>query len=117
MILFDESVFSGPAVMTFDRLYFDTGGFSIVRATERVAPKTPGKKVRCFMQKVVKNSVVVLWASMYLLAKGLIVAVREVRSDIREVTGEVSLIRSILFLCFGVCAIGYAGVVIALLSR
>ena len=69
------------------------------------------------MIKAVKNYVVLVWASMYLLAMVLIAAVREVRDDIRPITGEISLTRSILFLCFGVCAVGYAGVVIALLSR
>ncbi len=69
------------------------------------------------MKKAVKDYVVLLWASVYLLAMVLTATVREIRGDIREVTGEVSLIRSILFLCFGVCAIGYAGVVIALLSH
>ena len=74
-------------------------------------------KARCCMKKAVKDYVVLLWASVYLLAMVLTATVREIRDDIREVTGEVSLIRSILFLCFGVCAIGYAGVVIALLSH
>ena len=69
------------------------------------------------MKKVVTNGVVLVWASMYLLTMVLIAAVREVRDDIRPITGEISLTRSILFLCFGVCAIGYAGVAIALLSR
>ena len=69
------------------------------------------------MKKVVTNGVVLVWASIYLLAMFLIAAVREVRDDIRPITGEISLTRSILFLCFGVCAIGYAGVAIALLSR
>ncbi len=69
------------------------------------------------MKKIVSNFVVLLWASVYLLAMVLLTTVREIRDDIRQVTGEVSLIRSILFLCLGVCAIGYAGVVIALLSR
>ena len=64
--------------------------------------------------KVVANVVVLVWASVYLLAMVLLTTVREIRDDIRQVTGEVSLIRSILFLCFGVCAIGYAGIVIAL---
>ena len=73
--------------------------------------------VKCTMKKAVKNYVVLLWASVYLLAWILVAAVREIRGNIRQVTGEVSLIRSILFLCFGVCAIGYAGVVIALLSH
>ncbi len=68
------------------------------------------------MKKAVKDYVVLLWASVYLLAMVLTATVREIRGDIREVTGEVSLIRSILLLCFGVCAIGYAAVFAALMK-
>ena len=100
----------------YDRLCFDTGGFSI-SGLRACGDDNAGMESEVLMKKAVKNYVVLLWASVYLLAWILVAAVREIRDDIRQVIGEVSLIRSILFLCFGVCAIGYAGVVIALFSR
>lgn len=100
----------------YDRLCFDTGGFSI-SGLRACGDDNAGMESEVLMKKAVKNYVVLLWASVYLLAWILVAAVREIRDDIRQVIGEVSLIRSILFLCFGVCAIGYAGVVIALLSH
>ena len=66
------------------------------------------------MKNVVVNFVVLLWASVYLLVRILMVAVREVRDDVRQITGEVSLIRSILFLCAGIVATGSVAVFIAL---
>lgn len=68
------------------------------------------------MRKVVENFVVLLWASVYLLTWTLTVAVREFRDDVRPIMGEVSLIRSILFLCAGIVATAYVAVFIALIK-
>ena len=68
------------------------------------------------MKKVVANVAVVLMATLYLLVKSLYNTVREFREEIRPIIGEVSLIRSILYFCLGVCAIGYAGVFAALVK-
>lgn len=114
MILFDESKIPALVWVTMTVCVSTQAAF-LFPGCGRAATITPVMKARCFMKKAVKNYVVLLWASVYLLAMVLTAAVREIRGDIREVTGEVSLIRSILFLCFGVCAIGYAGVVIVLL--
>lgn len=66
------------------------------------------------MKKLVANVVVLLWASVYLLAMVLVATVREIRDDIRPIMGEVSLIRSILFLCASIVATGSVAVFIAL---
>ena len=86
-------------------------------------PEKPGRlyrlvilKVRCYMRKVVLSFLVLLWASLYLLARILMDAVRKFREDISPITGEVSLIRSIFLLCIGICAVGYAGVFLALIK-
>lgn len=68
------------------------------------------------MKKVVVNLVVVVVAGVYLMAKGLFNTVREFKEDIQPIIGELSLIRSILYFCVGVCAIGYVGVLAALLK-
>ena len=75
-----------------------------------------GIESEVLMKNLVVNYVLLLWASVYLLARILIAAVREVRDDIRQVTGEVSLIRSILFLCVGIVATGSLAVFIALIK-
>ena len=68
------------------------------------------------MKKVVTNVVVVVVAGVYLMAKGLFNTAREFKEDIQPIIGELSLIRSILYFCVGVCAIGYVGVLAALLK-
>lgn len=68
------------------------------------------------MKKTVENVLVVVVAGVYLMAKGLFNTVREFKEDIQPIIGELSLIRSILYFCVGVCAIGYVGVLAALLK-
>ena len=68
------------------------------------------------MKKTVENVLVVVVAGVYLMAKGLFNTVREFKEDIQPIIGELSLIRSILYFCLGVCAIGYVGVLAALLK-
>ena len=68
------------------------------------------------MKKLVVNLVVVVVASLYLMTKGLFNTAREFKEDIQPIIGELSLIRSILYFCLGVCAIGYVGVLAALLK-
>ncbi len=117
MILFDELKIPALAIITMTVCASAQAAFLLSGQAERVATLMPVSKARCCMKNAVKNFILLLWASVYLVAMVLTSAVREIRDDIRSITGKVSLIRSILFLCFGVCAIGYAGVVIALLSR
>ena len=68
------------------------------------------------MRKVVVSFLVLLYVSVYLLARILMDAVRKFREDIRPITGEVSLIRSIFLLCVGIFAVGYAGLFLALIK-
>ena len=68
------------------------------------------------MKKTVENVLVVVVAGVYLMAKGLFNTAREFKEDIQPIIGELSLIRSILYFCLGVCAIGYVGVLAALLK-
>ena len=68
------------------------------------------------MRKVVLSFLVLLYASVYLLARILMDAVRKFREDIRPIAGEVSLIRSIFLLCVGIFAVGYVGLFLALIK-
>ena len=68
------------------------------------------------MKNVVVNLVVVVVAGLHLIAKSLTSSLREVWDDVQPIIGEVSLIRSILFLCAGIVATGSVAVFIALIK-
>lgn len=67
------------------------------------------------LKNVVANVVVVILASLYLLTCSLVSSMRKVGDELQPIIGEVSLTRSILFMCIGICLVGFTGVFIALI--
>ena len=68
------------------------------------------------MKKVVANVVVVLLASLYLLAKGIDHAVQQAGKEMKPYIGVVSLIQMIAFISASIVGFGLLGVFIAVLK-
>ena len=72
------------------------------------------------MKKLVVNVVVLVWASLYMLALNTADTARNVRRELLQtflpVIGEIQLMQCVLILCVGVFTIGFAGVLIAVIK-
>ena len=72
------------------------------------------------MKKVVVNIVVLVWASLYLLALNVAETARNVRREFLHtflpVVGEIQLLQCVLILCIGAFTIGFAGLFMAVMK-